>query len=193
MIAAVVLAAGASERMGRPKLGLPYAGSTLLGTVVRHGLASSVDSVVVVTGFDAEVVEPLVPDGAAIVRNPDPARGNLSSLRAGVAAVGDLEAVVLLLGDEPQVSAGTIDALVARFRQERPWAVLAEYDGVVAHPFLVSAECVAGLDGLEGPKPLWRYLVVEPPHPVVRVPRPGPVPVDVDDPDDYGRLLGFSR
>lgn len=175
--------------MGRPKLALPYRGSTLLAAVVGNALASTAQPVIVVTGFDAETIEPLVPDGARIVRNPDPSRGNLSSLLAGIAAAGDADAVVLVLGDEPEVTAETIDALVACWEHDRPWAIVAEYEGTIAHPFLLSAECLAGLGGLSGERPLWRYLVAEPPRPVARLERPGSPPVDVDDPDDYRRLL----
>lgn len=192
VIAAIVLAAGASERMEAAKLALPYGESTLLGSVVEAALASHVDQTVVVTGFHAAVIEPLLPHAVLVVRNPSPQRGNLSSLQTGVQAVGEAEGIVLLLGDQPEVPAEAIDRLVDRFERDRPWAIVSEYSGIVSHPFLLSARCVASTGELSGPRPLWRHLVTAPPLPVARVAQEGAVPLDVDTGDDYRELLERS-
>ena len=80
-VAGVVLAAGDSSRMGRPKQLLPYRGTVLVQVAVATALASQLDPVVVVTGaYAAEVEAALDPGEATVIRNPDYRRGNMSSL-----------------------------------------------------------------------------------------------------------------
>jgi molybdenum cofactor cytidylyltransferase len=188
-IAAIVLAAGAGERMGAAKQLLPFQGATVLEAVVAAATGSVVDEVVVVTGFHHDRVAAVVPSGVTVVTNPDPGRGNLSSLRTGLSVTGSVEGIVLLLADHPEVTPDIVDALVAAWKRERPWAAVCSYRGVVSHPFLMGPRCLCGLGHLSGPKPLWRYLVTDPPHPVLHVPLDRTVPIDIDTPDDYRRLI----
>ncbi|MCL6552819.1 MAG: nucleotidyltransferase family protein [Firmicutes bacterium] len=115
--AAVVLAAGASTRMGRPKLALPVRGVPMLRRVVEAAAASRCTEVVVVLGgAHAAVYRPLL-DGlpVRVAENPDPAEGMGSSIRAGVAAVSpEASGVVILLADQPLVTATLIDCLVKK-------------------------------------------------------------------------------
>jgi molybdenum cofactor cytidylyltransferase len=127
VIVAVVLAGGASTRMGRPKQLLPLGGGTVLSTVVSRLLESPVDRVVVVLGCAAETVaraaalpgDPRV----EVVENAEWAEGMASSLRRGIAAAGDAEAVVIALGDQPGVDPGVVGRLVDAFRKGAPLAV----------------------------------------------------------------------
>jgi len=185
-----VLAAGAAERMGTAKQLLPYGPGTVLGSVVAAAMQSQLDRVVVVTGFHADAVERMLGEDVTVVRNPDPSRGNRSSLLAGADAVADAAAVVLLLGDHPETEAGDIDAVVAAWRADHPLAAVCDFRGTVTHPFLLSRECLGEVRRLAGPKPLWRHLVEEPVHEVTRVPVDRAAPIDVDTPDDYRRLTG---
>jgi molybdenum cofactor cytidylyltransferase len=174
--------------MGEQKQLLPYAGTTLLGKAVDEAEASSLDRVVVVLGAAADiVVSTIAPTRAIVVRNPDYTRGNLSSLRVGVGAAGEHDAVVHLLGDMPGVDAGLIDQVVDAWKREpRPVAVT-RYRDRVAHPFVLGATTTAGLDRLDGPKAIWRLIRDTPDVLEIDVDRDAPV--DVDTPADYERLL----
>lgn len=187
--AAVVLAAGAGERMGRAKQLLPYGRSTLVERAVDAALGAGLETVVV-TGFHAARVEGVLAGRPVrIVRNPDPARGNLSSLRVAVATLDAGRPLVLLLGDTPDVDAEVVRALVDAWRRDPAWAAICRYRDGRAHPLLLGPQAVAGLADLEGPKPLWRYLGTEARGRVLEVPIDRPAPVDVDTPADYEEAL----
>lgn len=189
-IAAVVLAAGASERMGLRKQTLGYRNSTMVRAVLDAALGAGLDPVVLVAPPDDASLEGAAAGLAVdVVVNPDPGRGNLSSLRCGVAVIGDADAIVLLLADMPQVDAAIIGALAARWQIDRPYAAVCEYRDGVSHPFLLSRQAARDLDDLDGSKPLWRLLVEAPPAPVLRVPFDQDAPLDVDTPADYEQLL----
>ncbi len=117
-VTAVVLAAGRGTRMGGPnKLALPLDGRPIVDHVVAAAQASQAERVVVVTGHEPERVRAsLAGRTATFVHNPDHADGLSTSLRAGLAAVGEeTDAVVVLLGDMPRVNAGLIDRLIAAY------------------------------------------------------------------------------
>lgn len=189
-IAAVVLAAGASERMGSRKQTLGFRDGTMVRAVLVAALGAGLDPVVLVAPPD----DPSLDDAAAgldvaVVVNPDPSRGNISSLRCGLEASEGADAVVLLLADMPQVDSAIISALVEAWKADRPYAAVCEYRDGVSHPFLLSRRAVADLGGLEGPKPLWRLLVDEPVQPVMRIELDRAAPLDVDTPADYRQLI----
>lgn len=193
LVVGVVLVAGESSRLdlGVPKQLLDLAGRSMARVVVDAAAMSSLDRVVAVTGRAAdEVTASLAGTGAIVARNPDYRTGNVSSLLAGVAVAGSFDAAMVLLGDMPEVDTSVIDAMAAAWRAQRPWAAYAVYDdGRPNHPYVLSHDAVAVVRATPGPKPLWRLLVTDPPHPVQAVPVGGPVPVDVDTVADYDRLL----
>lgn len=186
----IVLAAGESARMGRPKQLLPLEGTTLLSFVIAQAERSRLDDVVVVTGANAEEVENRVElDRAVVARNPDYRRGNMSSLAAGAGVASNPDAVLLLMGDMPGVDTAVIDRFVDLWREEQPWAAVAAYQDGIAHPFLLSASALETALELQQPKALWAFLVAEPAGDVRHVVVAGPRPRDVDTPDDYATLL----
>jgi molybdenum cofactor cytidylyltransferase len=121
-IAAVILAAGRSTRMGGPnKLLAELNGKTLVRIVTDQALASKAKDVIVVTGHQAEQVEKAL-QGLKVkfVRNPDFAGGLASSVKAGIAAVpANADAAVICLGDMPLISAQLIDRLIEAFAPDR--------------------------------------------------------------------------
>ena len=121
-VAAIILAAGRSTRMGGPnKLLADLGGKPLVRTVTEQALASKVQSVIVVTGHQAEQVEKAL-HGLKVkfVRNPDFAEGLASSVKAGVAAVaGNADGAVICLGDMPLISSNLIDRLIEAFAPDR--------------------------------------------------------------------------
>jgi molybdenum cofactor cytidylyltransferase len=133
VVAAVVLAAGASTRMGRNKLLLELEGETLVRRAVRAAVDAGLGQVVVVLGHDQERVRSeLVGLPCQIVVNADYARGAGTSVHAGVRQAAAADAVVIVLADMPLVSAAMIAALAARYRATGAPLVVSHYGD--AHP-----------------------------------------------------------
>jgi len=191
--AGVVLAAGASRRMGRAKQLLPVAGRPLLEGVVASACASRLDEVLVVIGARADEILAAVDLGRArALLNPDHAAGMSTSLRAGLAALGpNVERAVVILGDQPAISAELLDELLdLQDRSGLPAAALS-FDGLLHPPVVLRRELWGDLASLEGDVGC-RAVIRARPELVAAVPVPGGLrhPVDVDTPEDYARLLG---
>lgn len=180
-ICGIVLGAGSSRRLGRPKQTLPLGDTTLLGWVVRDVEASSLERVVVVVG---EAKAEFVPGRAEVVSNSSYATGCASSLLAGLDAAGECDAIMLLLGDMPGVDADVIDSVRADWEQHRPWAAVTVYNGEPGHPFVFSSDAFPDLRGLHGDKAVWKILDAQPER-VRRISVDRPLPRDVDTWDDY--------
>jgi CTP:molybdopterin cytidylyltransferase MocA len=150
---AVVLAAGASTRMGRLKALLPVRGRTLLASAVSPFLDAGLARVVVVLGFQADVVRAGagLPEDArlAFAVNEDWPSGLSSSLRAGLAACPTAEAVIVALGDQPNLRADLVGRLVAAAAGGAP-LVVPMHDGRVGHPILFRRELFDELRQLSG-------------------------------------------
>lgn len=189
-VAAVILAAGTSRRLRRPKQTLPLRGRPLLQHVVDAAVASGLPDVVVVLGHAAEQVEERVrfPEGVRTVHNPDYASGQASSLRTGLEALGDdVEAAVVLLGDQPDVTAETIRAVVLAHGDDHAPLVQAAYSGRPGHPVLVDREVWDEVRAIEGDTGA-RELIAEHPDWVSQVEVGGEPPADLDTWQDYEDL-----
>jgi molybdenum cofactor cytidylyltransferase len=188
-VVGIVLGAGRSTRLGRPKQDLPFGDRTLLEHVVRTAEQSDLDRIVVVVS--PHVARPAVVR-AEIVANDDAASGCSTSLRTGLDRVDVSDAndartaaVVLLLGDMPGVGADVIDAVVARWQATPSWAAVTHYEDGIGHPFVFAAAAVPTLRALHGDKAIWKIVEQEPPNRVVRIPVARPRPRDVDTWADY--------
>lgn len=184
MISGVVLAAGTSTRMGRPKQLLDLGGRPLL----QHALdvaAESFDEVVLVLGHEAEAVEAALTlaSNVRIVVNPDYASGQQSSVCAGLAAVRSAEAAAILLGDQPGMSGALIDEVVGAFRASGAGVVRPGTPEAPAHPVLVGRSALDRLVASPGDVP----SVLRGPG-VEFVATSAALPEDVDTPEDYDRL-----
>jgi molybdenum cofactor cytidylyltransferase len=138
-VAALVLAAGSSRRMGGAnKLLQPVGGIPMLRRAVNAALASRCTPVLVVTGADAEAVQACLAGlDVQIVHNPEHASGMASSLRSGLAALpADADAVVVLLADMPHIDGGHVDRLLAAFDPQQPKIVAPVRDGRRGNPIL---------------------------------------------------------
>ena len=194
-VAAIVLAAGESSRMGRPKPLLPLNGSTFLGHLLEEIGASRVSRTVVVLGHHPGVVLQAMPEvGTMAIVNEQYQLGQLSSLHAGLRAVGDgPDAVLMFLADHPFIPRTVIDALIiAHQRTHRP-IVVPTYGGGRGHPTLFArplyAELLAApLD--EGARVVVRAHAKEVLELVVD--EPG-ILADVDTPEQYEQWLGYWR
>lgn len=153
-VVAVVLAAGLSSRMGGGKMLADFRGVPLIRAVIETVAKSSVDDVVVITGHRAQEVAAAL-DGIAVccVENPDYATGLASSLRAGVAAVGNADAVVVCLGDMPLINPQTIDRLIAAYNPTEHRTIVAPvHNGHFGNPVLWGREHFEKLRSLAGDK-----------------------------------------
>jgi molybdenum cofactor cytidylyltransferase len=186
-IAAIVLAAGRSTRMGGPnKLLADVGGRPLVRIAVEEALASRAQPVVVVTGHQREQVEAALKGLPVILtHNPDFAQGLSTSLKAGLAALpAGADGAIVCLGDMPQVDAGLIDRLVAAFEPEKgALVVVPTIAGKRGNPVVWSRRFFADLSRLDGDVGA-RHLIGAYPEAVVEVPVTGRAAfVDVDTPD----------
>lgn len=144
--AAVVLAAGGSKRYGSPKQLALVEGEALLRRVVRTVQASGVDRVFVVLGADRErVMNALVGLDVETIVNEEWASGMASSIRAGVAAASDFDAVLLMLGDQPLVSTAQLDQILATRRRTGNAVVASRYPEGAGAPALFASSAFADL------------------------------------------------
>jgi len=183
-VAGLVLAAGGSKRLGRPKQLLPFGTATLLDHTVATARGCAFDQLLVAVGGAADSVREQVDlSGADVVVNEGYGAGCSSSIAAAMDALDPrARLLVLLLGDQPGVTSGTVSALLAG-RGDADLAVC-RYDDGLGHPFCFSRRLFETLRGLHGDKAVWK-LVAAGGDDVARVPVVGPVPIDVDTWSDY--------
>jgi molybdenum cofactor cytidylyltransferase len=187
-VAGLVLAAGGSKRLGRPKQLLSYRTGTLLGHVLDTARGCGFDQTLCVVGGAAGEVKDAVDFAAVqIVENRAFGEGCSSSIAAALGAVDPrADVLVLMLGDQPGVSADTVAALLTG-RGEAPLAVCA-YDDGRGHPLAFARGMFEALSNLHGDKGVWK-LMDRFADQVVDVAVAGPIPRDVDTWEDYEALL----
>jgi molybdenum cofactor cytidylyltransferase len=190
-IGAIVLAAGNSVRMGTQKLLLPYAGTSVIRHIVEQVAASSVDRVIVVARNDAAAIR-VVLEGlpVTVVINKQPDGDMFSSVRCGLRALPpECEAALVVLGDQPSITAGLINQLRDASVASRRGIVIPTYEGRRGHPLLYSLQYGAevltryddvGLRGLSEAHPADVHEVAVADDGVV---------TDIDVPDDYQAAL----
>ena len=153
-IAALVLAAGRSSRMGTAnKLLAQVDGRPMVRRAVDAARASQADPVVVVTGFERDRIETaLAGSETALVHNPDYAAGLSTSLRRGVAALPEsVDGVVICLGDMPRVSTAVIDRLIAAFDPLEGRAIcVSTWQGKRGNPVLIARRFFAEMQTISG-------------------------------------------
>lgn len=197
VLAGIILAAGASSRMGRVKALLPSGdGRTFLGRLAATFAEAAVDPVVVVAaGANVAPIAAAVRDAAlpvSVVVNPEPGRGQLSSLVAGLDALAGrpVDAVVVTPVDHPLVSPGTVRRLIEAWRASAAPIVRPQHRGRHGHPVIFAAalfdELRAGDPSLGARAVVARHASLALDVPVVD---PGAFD-DIDTPDDYERLIG---
>ena len=205
--AAVILAAGESTRMGTDKALLPWPPSlagqaqskeTFLSAAIRS-LASAADFVLVVAGKNAAALAPVAyANGASLAVNPDPGRGQFSSLQVGLHEVLNhgRDAAIVTLVDRPPVSAATVQKLCRAFMaagENKQWAVIPEYGGKHGHPFLAGRELIEAF--LQAPAASSaREVEHRNQERIAYIPIDDPfVALNIDTPEDYAALVAHSQ
>jgi molybdenum cofactor cytidylyltransferase len=187
MIWAVILSAGESRRMGVQKLLLPFGETTIIESVVRTALDSSVDGVLVVLGADREAIkERLRPYPVSQVVNTRYREGMLSSIQVGVGALPpSARAAMVMLGDQPSVNSVITDELIAAYRETRKGIVIPVYGGRRGHPAVFDTKYKKEILGL-APEAGLRQLNRDHPEDILEVEVPyEAVLKDIDTPEDY--------
>jgi molybdenum cofactor cytidylyltransferase len=190
-VSSVILAAGASVRMGRPKLAIPVRGEPMIRRVTRAAIESRCREVIVVLGTDADVYRPML-DGLAvrIVVNPAPAEGMGSSLRTGIAAVSAAaRAAVVLLADQPLVTPEIIDHLIEGAAASHRRIVASAYDDTMGPPVYFDRAYFRELLTLEGDRGA-RSVIMAHPEDATALPLPETLASDVDTARDLSSFDG---
>jgi molybdenum cofactor cytidylyltransferase len=191
-VAAIVLAAGGSTRLGQPKQLLMHAGETLVARAIRFSAEAGADQTIIVLGAHAELICSTVDLKPAVqVVNSRWHEGIATSIHAGLqrldAVAPETEGVLIMSCDQPQVTVDHLRTLIESFvAQAEPSIVASAYAGVLGIPALFPRMAFQHLRGLSGDKGA-RALLAEPPCPVIAVECPGGE-IDIDTPVDLTML-----
>lgn len=188
-VAIIILAAGASTRMGKPKQLLPYQGSSLLQHTIESAIASVCKPVVVVLGANAQHIRPEIAQPAVqVVENPQWNLGMSASIRSGILSLSEtIDAAVITVCDQPFLSAEIINDLVERYHSSGKAIAASEYAGTLGVPALFGRALFSELATL-GDSVGAKHLINKHLNQVFGVPFPLGA-VDIDTPQDYEQLL----
>ena len=152
MLSAILLAAGESKRMGKPKQLIPLGSSTILEQAIDNLLNSAVDEVIVVLGYKAEeITKTIAAKPVKIIVNPNYRQGMSTSIIAGLILVdSQAQAVMLALGDQPLVDSQTINRLIDEFYNRDKGIAIPTYQGKRGHPIIFAIKYKPELLELEG-------------------------------------------
>jgi molybdenum cofactor cytidylyltransferase len=190
-IAAIVLAAGRSRRMGAHKLLLPLGDRPLLAHVVAAACASTADPVIVVLGHEAARVAAALPPGRQrVIVNPDYREGMSTSLRVGLAAVPpQASGALILLGDQPLITPALVERMLGVAQESPDSIIAASYDGRRGNPVYFPRAYFGELEGVTGDE--GGRSVIERHRDTLRLVEiaNAAAALDTDSPDDYRHVL----
>lgn len=188
MTALIILAAGESARLGRPKQNLVFEGKTLLQRAAETALSTACGPVIVVLGANAEAIRQTISQyPVEIIYNADWPEGIASSIRLGIKELQQkpgVTSVILMLCDQPLVSATLLNELVEK--RADAGIVACTYENTIGTPVLFSSAYFEELQLLTGNEGAKKILLK---HPATVISIPFPLGgVDIDTIEDYGRL-----
>jgi molybdenum cofactor cytidylyltransferase len=192
-VAAIIVAAGSSSRLGRPKQLLIVDGEPMLQRAIRIACEAGAAPLFVVLGAHREVIEEAVDfSSVSIVFNRDWQQGIASSIRAGVLCVQNdapnTSGILLMTCDQPRIMSANLRRMIDTFQsQAQPAVVASSYAGVNGIPAIFPPIAYPHLLALRGDKGA-RSLFSAPPWPLVAVPLAGGE-IDIDRPEDLARLV----
>lgn len=198
---ALVLAAGPSRRMGRPKLLLEYGEGTILEAVLDAVFDSPLDGAAIVTTPEIEaLLRDAVPPDVAVTVNHDADSDVITSVKLGLSKaktryhLQDDDGIVVLLGDMPEITSATVSMCAEMYRMaKQPRMLVATYHGAQSYPVIVPFSRMLEVFCWERPRALeelWERTGADVRElPIGLCPRP----IDVDTPEDYARLRAVHR
>jgi molybdenum cofactor cytidylyltransferase len=196
MIAGIILAAGASKRMGMTKLSLSLGGKPVLLWVVDAALASKLDLLICVVRPDGEekLLRELGQRGIQVAVNAEADLGQSSSLRLGLRALPpESEAALFLLGDQPLLPSRVINEIVRVYQKGHPRIVAPEINGRLCNPVLFDRSLFAELEAVRGDQGGREIIRMHGPE-AVRVPLEDPAFArDIDTPEDWQEIIGLME
>ena len=193
MISAILLAAGESRRMGRPKQLLTWRGKTLLQHSLESLINSAADEIILVLGYETNLIrESLPPLPIKIVINPDYKQGMASSLRKGLLAMDPRsEAFLVLLADQPGIGPEIINRVIRDFQRADPrrGIVRPVYRGLRGHPVLIGVRYLQEALQLQGDMGA-RQILMNHPEDIIEIEVTQDVVLkDIDTPEEYQNYM----
>ncbi|GJQ21092.1 MAG: 4-diphosphocytidyl-2C-methyl-D-erythritol kinase [Bacteroidia bacterium] len=183
----VLLAAGASERLGTPKQLLPYQGTTLIRHLLKVALDSRAGGVTVVLGAHADLIEPEISRmHVKVARNREWQTGISSSIRAGLEGVQGADSVLFMLSDQPLVTTPFLNSIIDRSRESPGRIVASAYKGTVGVPALFPHRHFSELSRLKGDEGAKSFLLRHRQE-ILTLPFPDGA-VDIDNLSDLKKL-----
>jgi len=190
MTGLIILAAGASSRLGQPKQNLLFKNQTLLQRAIETGLASACGPVIVVLGANADVIEPISLVNVKVLYNNEWNEGMASSIRIAVNEIikdTAVTSIIIMLCDQPFVTAALIDTMLQKQMETGKPIIACSYNNTIGVPTLFNRSLFAELLLLKGHDGAKKILQTHQ-HDVITVPfEPGSI--DIDTKEDYRRLL----
>lgn len=190
-IGAIILAAGESRRMGKPKLLLPFGDETIIEAVVKSLIQSKADEVLVVLGADSGKIEEKIKNlPLKTTVNPHYKKGMLSSVQWGFKVISEhIQGVLVCLGDQPSIPADVIDKVIDAFKKTKKGIVVPTYKKIRGHPVLIDIKYRNEIWDLSSDVGL-RGVVYNHPEDTIEVEVGSPAILrDIDDPGDYRKEI----
>lgn len=190
MISAIVLAAGLSRRMGTPKMVLPWGDTTVIGNIVNILIQTEINEVVVVTGGAQDQIKHVLRDFPVhLAHNSRYIEDNMVlSLKVGVSRLkGEVEAALVVLGDQPQIQTSVVQAIQNRYQKERAPIIVPSYQMRRGHPWLISKQLWGEVMNLQPPETLRNFLNTHSKHTIYIQVNTDSILRDMDTPSDYVR------
>jgi molybdenum cofactor cytidylyltransferase len=194
-ISAVILAAGESKRMGKPKLLLPYGDKTIIEAVIQKVMQSEAGKIIVVLGAGKDKLRELIGKyPVAIAENNEYQSGMLSSIQCGLRAVPiDADAVMILLGDQPMINGIIIDQLADTLQHTEKGIIIAVHKGKRGHPILIKTKYRKEIEQL-GPENSMHDFTRKFASDIQEVEtETTDVLRDIDTPEDYHNEIKYRR
>ena len=192
MVSSILLAAGKSKRMGKPKQLMPWGQSTMIEQTIDNLMGSAVNEIIVVLGHRAEeVIKIIATKPIKLTINPDYEQGMSTSIIAGLNLVdSQAQAVMLALGDQPLIDCQTINRLIEEFYNHDKGIAIPTYQGGRGHPIIFAIKYKEKLLELKGDMG-GRQIVKDHPNDILEVAVDAEsIITDIDTISDYQSYVG---